>query len=132
MTFSKSVRLIFIVCAALWLAAPLWAAPSDRGRLLQEVSPLDSPPPSSLDLFPTPAPDPALCTSTTPCPEGTPTPVAQVFLPGLAGSAGSASDQPPAPPLDLGTTLNYVALGVIMIGVALKAIWFVADRRKGE
>ena len=135
MPFSKSVRLTLIVCAALWMAVPLLAAPLDRGSPLQGVSPLDSPPPTPVvDLFPTPVPDSAACTAAGPCAEGTSTPAAsfQSFLPGVSESGNTQQSKPPSAPPDLGTLLNYLAVGVVVIGVTLKVVWFVADRRKAR
>jgi hypothetical protein len=144
MIFSRSIRLIIV-----WIAVPLLfvqAASStpNRGHPMQIESPIALPQASPLLLpdspIAAPTPSPTLCTAATPCDESTVTPTAtqefNTFLPGVGqqpGSAGSVpqpSAPPPAPP-DLGTVLNYVAVGVIVVGVTLKIYWFIADRRKG-
>jgi hypothetical protein len=134
MTLSHAVRLIAAVCAALWIAAPALIAQSgsglpERGWPAQIDSPLPTPGDSPI---PTPIPDPANCGSPfQPCNglEATPVPTFSTFLPGVT-QPEDAADQPPGPPPDLGTILNYVAAGVVVVGGALKIYWFFADRRK--
>jgi len=127
MTFSQWARLIVAACAALWIAVPSLFAQdvpgiSDRGQLTQIDSPISTPLVSPIALptdspIPTPQPDPASGFD--------------AFLPGVSQQPSSADNQPPGPPPDLGTVLNYVALAIIVIGVTLKIYWFISDRRKG-
>jgi hypothetical protein len=134
MSYSKLMRAALAVCAAWWLAASGLA--SGASRLLQGESPVPNPadspipPPFDSPIVP-PVPDPAQCTVVEPCVE-TPTPAGefQTFLPGLSESGGDVEAQPPGPPPDLGTILNYVAGAVVVIGVTLKVYWFISDRRK--
>lgn len=133
MTFSRFARLILVACAAVWLGAPsLFAqdAPG-RGLPLQIESPF-SPLPTPIGPILTPIPDPASCEVATSCTEGAATPAATfaAFIPSVSDTGESAA-QPPGPPPDLGTVLNYVAVGVVVVGVTLKVYWFVSDRRKG-
>jgi hypothetical protein len=128
MTFSRFARWALGVCAALWLAVPsLWA----RGPL-QIESPI-SPLPTPIGPILTPVPDPAGCQVVTSCEPGAPTPAATfaAFIPSVSESGESAADQAAGPPPDLGTVLNYVAAGVVVVGVTLKIYWFISDRRKG-
>ena len=129
MTFSQLLRLVAVVCAAVWLAAPaslfaplaLGAPGCGPARAAQIDSPL--PPPLSPLVAP---PDSPL-----PTPQPDPAPGFETFLPGLSGQAPvGAESQPPGPPPDLGTLLNYVAGAVVVIGVTLKIYWRISDRRK--
>ena len=134
MTFSGWVRLICIVCAALWIAMPSLFAQDvpgafDRGQPAQPDSPLPTPP---LSPIPTPYLDPAGCGTIIPC-DGAATPDSsfQTFLPGVSDQpAANADNRPPGPPPDLGSVLNYVAAAVVAIGGTLRIYWFISDRRK--
>ena len=106
---------------------------------MQTDSPLASPLPSPMESpFAVPSPDPARCTDANPCAGEVmaPTPEAtfQAFLPGVAqpSEGDSAGSQGQATPPDLGTLLNYVAAGVVAVGVLLKLYWYLADRRKRD
>lgn len=126
---SRIARLIAVFAATAWIAAPSLSA-QDAGQArppAQIDSPLLTPGASPLA---TPILDPANCSETAPCSDAEPTPLppAQVFLPGVAQS-GSAENEPPGPPPDLGTILNYVAVVVIIVGGALKIYWVISDRR---
>ncbi len=133
MKVSRLIRIVLAACATLWLAAPsLFAqvAPVslDRGRPMQiesPISPLFSP-------IATPGPDPSGCGIVNACEDesATPAPTFEAYLPGLSGQPPSSDNLPPAPPPDLGTVLNYVAVAVVVIGVTLKVYWFISDRRK--
>ncbi|HLF27275.1 MAG TPA: hypothetical protein VJG32_13140 [Anaerolineae bacterium] len=135
MTLSQLARLLAALCAGVWLAAPSLLSPvtarAPEHTLLTQDSPLTGPfgdPPDS------PLPTPARCSADQPCEEElspTPSPEFQTFLPGVSEPAAPSADAGSQPPPDLGTVLNYVAVGVIVVGVTLKAYWFVADRRKG-
>jgi hypothetical protein len=82
--------------------------------------------------LPAPPSEPIECSAGLPCADDAPAPQStfQAFLPGLS-EPDNAPASPPGPPPDLGTILNYVAAAVVVIGVALKVYWFIADRRKG-
>ncbi len=139
MTLSQWSRLVIVVCATLWIAVPsLFAriAP-DPGQPLQIDSPIPAPPVSPVtppldSPIPTLHPDPADCLAVSPCNgDDAPTPESgfQSFLPGIS-QPESTERQPPGPPPDLGTLLNYVAGAVVVIGVTLKIYWWISDRRK--
>jgi len=142
------LRIAVAVAALLALASVVLAAPSspaplalgrlDRARWMQIESPIATPPPSP--LFPTvvsPLPAPTAvsieCSAAMPCTDDAPLPQAtfQTFLPGVTEPDGAPA-RPPGPPPDLGTILNYVAAGVVVIGVTLKVYWFISDRRRAR
>jgi hypothetical protein len=139
MSFSRWIRIGAAVCVGLWIAVPNWLAQlaPDRATPPQIESPIPAPGASPLaspmaSPLPAPIPDPAECSLDNSCGELAPAPAPEnkVFVPSVS-EAGDASNQPPAPPPDLGTLLNYVAAGVIVVGVSLKIYWYVSDRRKG-
>jgi hypothetical protein len=134
MTFSRFARWALVACAAVWLGVPSLFAQDTPGRglPLQIESPI-SPLPTPVGPILTPAPDPAGCVVATSCEPGAPTPAATfaAFIPSVSESGESAADQAAGPPPDLGTVLNYVAAGVVVVGVTLKIYWFISDRRKG-
>lgn len=133
MSPSRWFRFAVAACAAAWMIAPSIRAQDAPGRPSQIESPLTSP----LDS-PIAVPDPAGCTVDGGCSDPaiapTPPPQAtfQAFLPGVAqpDEASGADNQPPGPPPDLGTLLNYVAGGIVVVGVTLKVYWYLSDRRK--
>jgi len=138
MTLSRWFRLMLAACAAAWIAAPALA----RTGMLQDVSPFQSPVDGPLDspLLPplptpgvaTPVVDPAECAIDPSC-SLTPTAAEfKTFLPDASQPDAAAPAQSPAASPDLGAMLNYVAAGVIVVGVALKALWFLSDRRKAS
>ena len=142
------VRIVVAVAAMLAFASMVVAAPSppahiapewsDRAREMQIESPIPTPPPSpllppALSPLPTPTSAPIECSAAMPCTDDAPLPQAtfQTFLPGVT-EPDSAPARPLGPPPDLGTILNYVAAGVVVIGVTLKVYWFISDRRKAR
>jgi len=129
MTVSRLTRWMLVVYAILWIALPTRA----QVGLLQVVSPIQSPLDSPIGL-PTPVTDPALCGPALPCDPAAPTPAAtfQAFMPGVSQPGSETPSPSQATPPDLGTVLNYVAAGVVVVGVALKVYWFISDRRKAS
>ncbi len=140
MSYSRWIRIAAAVCVGLWIAVPnmLAQVASDRSTPLQIDSPIPAPGSSPLasplaSPIPAPIADLAECGLDNSCGEVVPTPVPEnkIFVPSVS-EAGDTSTQPPPPPPDLGTVLNYVAAGVIVVGVSLKIYWYVSDRRKGS
>ena len=134
MTFSRFARLALVACAAVWLGAPSLFAQDvpGHGLPLQIESPI-SPLPTPIGPILTPVPDPAGCEVATSCTEGAATPAATfaAFIPSVSETGESAANPAAGPPPDLGAVLNYVAAGVVVVGVTLKVYWFISDRRKG-
>lgn len=134
MTLSHIARLMAAAGIALWIAAPTLVAQTGQPAQVDSPLPAQRSPigPPGDSPIPTPIPDPANCGSPfLPCDgaEPTPVPTFSTFLPGVTQPEGGA-DQPPGPPPDLGTILNYVAAAVVVAGGALKIYWFISDRRK--
>jgi len=132
MSHFRWIRFAAALCVAVWMIAPSIFAQPAPARPTQPESPLASPLASPFfSPLPPPAPDPAECGFGIPCATDAPTPEPgnQIFVPSVSGT-GDAVDQPPGPPPDLGTVLNFVAAGVVVVGVLLKIYWYISDRRK--
>ena len=132
MTFSRWTRLSAAVCALAW-----WIATTSP---IVQVSSLQSPVelPNPFSPIEAPVPDPftgpngEVCNDIVPCTDQpvTPQPDFSTFIPGVGSGETPEQVQEPASSPDLGSTLNYIAIAIIVVGVPLRLYWYIQDRRR--
>ena len=132
MTFSRWIRW----SAAIGIAAGWIATVSPAAHVSSLQSPLETPGP--LSPIATAVLDPFTgstgesCDDLIPCTDQPVTPQSDfsTFIPSAGSGEPVEQIQEPTTPPDLGTVLNYIAIGIIVIGVPLRLYWYMQDRRK--